>query len=141
MATPGTAVVEFTDVTKTFGDHAGEPPALHDITLAIARGEIFGVIGESGAGKSTLLRMINGLTSPDSGSLTVLGQPMATLARGPLRDLRRDIGVVFQGIDLLTSRTVRRNVAVPSGCGAARARRCRAPRSVARSTRSSSSSG
>lgn len=126
MATPGTAVVEFTDVTKTFGDHAGEPPALHDITLAIARGEIFGVIGESGAGKSTLLRMINGLTSPDSGSLTVLGQPMATLARGPLRDLRRDIGVVFQGIDLLTSRTVRRNVAVPlrlrRGTGAAMSR-------------------
>lgn len=125
-ATPGTAVVEFTDVTKTFGDHAGEPPALHDITLAIARGEIFGVIGESGAGKSTLLRMINGLTSPDSGSLTVLGQPMATLARGPLRDLRRDIGVVFQGIDLLTSRTVRRNLAVPlrlrRGTGAAMSR-------------------
>lgn len=113
MATSGTAVVEFADVTKTFGDHADEPPALHDITLTIDRGEIFGVIGESGAGKSTFLRMINGLTSPDSGSLTVLGQPVATLARGPLRDLRRSIGVVFQSIDLLTNRTVRRNVALP----------------------------
>lgn len=113
MATPGTAVVEFVDVTKTFGAHGGQPPALHEISLTIDRGEIFGVIGESGAGKSTFLRLINGLTSPDSGALTVLGEPVAALSRGSLRVLRREIGIVFQSIDLLTSRTVRRNVALP----------------------------
>ncbi|MBG0718573.1 ATP-binding cassette domain-containing protein [Microbacterium sp. 2C] len=113
MATPGTAVVEFADVTKAFGDHAGEPPALRDITLRIDRGEVFGVIGESGAGKSTFLRLINGLTSPDTGTVTVLGERVARLGRGQLRNLRRDIGVVFQSVDLLSSQTVRRNVALP----------------------------
>lgn len=113
MATPNTPVVEFVDVTKTYDGHAGEPPALHQISLTIERGEILGVIGESGAGKSTFLQLINGLTAPDSGTLSVLGRSVADLARGPLRDLRRDIGVVFQSIDLLSSRTVRRNVALP----------------------------
>ncbi len=110
MATQGTPIVEFADVTHTFG---GRHPALDHISLAIDRGEIFGVIGESGAGKSTFLQLINGLRSPTAGTVTVLEQHVATLARGPLRELRRDIGVVFQSIDLLSNRTVRRNVALP----------------------------
>lgn len=113
MATPGTPIVEFASVTKTFAGHTGQPPALADISLTIDRGEIFGVIGESGAGKSTFLQLINGLITPDAGSVTVLGRPVAPLTRGALRELRRDIGVVFQSIDLLSSRTVRRNVALP----------------------------
>lgn len=113
MATPGSPVVQFADVTKTYGGHAGEPPALDHVSLTVDPGEIFGVIGESGAGKSTFLQLINGLTSPSAGTVTVLGQEVSALSRGPLRELRRDIGVVFQSIDLLSSRTVRSNVALP----------------------------
>src|SRR5699024_10905294 len=81
--------------------------------LDIERGEIFGVIGESGAGKSTLLQLINGLTTATTGSVRVNGTDVAGLGRRRLRALRRDVGVVFQGIHLLSNRTVRKNVALP----------------------------
>lgn len=104
-------IVEFREVVKRFSPDA--QPALDDISLSIRAGEVFGVIGESGAGKSTLLELINGLTMPTSGSVTVRGVEVPTLDRRGLRALRRDIGVVFQGIHLLSSRTVRDNVALP----------------------------
>lgn len=116
MDTPGEPIVSFEAITKRFAsgsDDAADGPALQDIDLTIRRGEVFGVIGESGAGKSTLLQLINGLTAPSSGSLTVAGTQVPTLGRRGLRMLRRDIGVVFQGIHLLSSRTVRQNVALP----------------------------
>ncbi|MGM7667900.1 methionine ABC transporter ATP-binding protein [Microbacterium sp. A93] len=113
METTGTTIVEFDDVTKRYDDRPGQPPALDAISLTIERGEIFGVIGESGAGKSTLLALINGLASPESGVVTVDGEPVAGRSRKALRMLRRNIGVVFQGTHLLSSRTVRQNVALP----------------------------
>ena len=113
MDTPGDPIVSFNGITKRFHSVSHGTPALHDIDLTIQRGEIFGVIGESGAGKSTLLHLINGLTAPSSGSLTVAGTHVPTLGRRGLRLLRRDIGVVFQGVHLLSSRTVRQNVALP----------------------------
>lgn len=88
-------------------------PALDAITLDIRAGEIFGVIGESGAGKSTLLHLLNGLEKPDAGALRVAGQDVASLGRGALRTFRRDIGVLFQGVYLLSNRTVRGNIALP----------------------------
>ncbi|MFB8387266.1 methionine ABC transporter ATP-binding protein [Microbacterium sp. NPDC055910] len=113
MGTAEPAIVTFDAVTKHFGAPAEGRPALRDIDLTIERGEIFGVIGESGAGKSTLLQLVNGLTTATSGTVTVDGSDVATLGRRALRMLRRDIGVVFQGIHLLSSRTVRDNVALP----------------------------
>lgn len=113
MDTTGTAIVEFDDVTKRYGDRKGQAAALDSISLSIRRGEIFGVIGESGAGKSTLLALINGLASPEHGVVTVDGDPVAGRSRQALRMLRRSIGVVFQGTHLLSSRTVRQNVALP----------------------------
>src|SRR5690606_20552627 len=110
MPVPDTTIVEFADVSKSFGRSAS--PALDRVNLTIERGEIFGVIGESGAGKSTLLQLINGLTTPTSGTVTVAGNDVARLGRRGLRMLRRDIGVVFQGIHLLSNRTVRANVAL-----------------------------
>ena len=112
-ATPGAPIVEFDDVTKRFTTRSGDATALSGINLTIHEGEIFGVIGESGAGKSTMLQLINGLSTPSKGSLTVGGTDVPGLGRRRLRVLRRDIGVVFQGIHLLSSRTVRQNVALP----------------------------
>ena len=83
------------------------------MSLSIGEGEIFGVIGESGAGKSTLLQMIDGLVSPDSGVVRVQGRAVSALGRRGLRELRHEIGVVFQGIHLLSNLTVRANVALP----------------------------
>lgn len=113
MNTTGTTIVEFDDVTKRYDDRPDQSPALDGVSLTIERGEIFGVIGESGAGKSTLLELVNGLTSPEHGVVIVDGEPVAGRSRKALRMLRRNIGVVFQGAHLLSSRTVRQNVALP----------------------------
>lgn len=103
--------VRFRNVTKRYG--ASTSPALEALDLDIGHGEIFGVIGESGAGKSTLLDLINGLTGPSSGSIIVDGTEIARLGRRGLRSVRRDVGVVFQGVHLLSNATVRKNVALP----------------------------
>lgn len=112
MGSSEQAIVAFDGVSKRFGRESGEFLALDDVTLSIRRGEIFGVIGESGAGKSTLMEMINGLTVPDAGTVTVEGVRPARLSRWQLRALRHRVGMVFQGIHLLSSRTVRQNVAL-----------------------------
>ncbi|SDZ21221.1 D-methionine transport system ATP-binding protein [Thermoactinomyces sp. DSM 45892] len=87
--------------------------ALKEITLQIAQGEIFGIVGYSGAGKSTLLRLLNGLEKPTSGSIHVNGNDISSLSNGELRVLRQKIGMIFQHYHLLWSRTVRENVAFP----------------------------
>lgn len=89
--------------------------ALTDVDLAIASGEIFGVIGESGAGKSTLLGLLTGEVAATSGTVEVLGERVDTGDAAALRTLRQELGVVFQGVHLLHNRTVRQNVAVPLG--------------------------
>ncbi|NPD16046.1 ATP-binding cassette domain-containing protein [Xinfangfangia sp. D13-10-4-6] len=100
-------------VTKNFASKRGTLPALHGIDLQVGRGEIFGIIGASGAGKSTLVRLINLLERPSSGQVWIDGQQI-TDARGTgLQALRRQIGMVFQHFNLLSGRTVARNVAYP----------------------------
>lgn len=89
------------------------PAALAGVDLTVRRGEIFGVIGESGAGKSTLLNLLTGDLAPTRGDVRVLGHEPAALRPRELRDLRRRIGVVFQGVHLLGNRTVRQNVSLP----------------------------
>lgn len=102
-------------VAKTFPGRAGGPPvtALDGIDLDIAPGEIFGIIGRSGAGKSTLLRIINGLETPTEGWVIVDGVDIARLPAPQLRQARRSIGMVFQHFNLLSSRTVFDNIALP----------------------------
>src|SRR3990167_516463 len=92
-----------------------EPPlcALDDINLTIARGEIFGIVGESGAGKSTLIRTINLLEKPTSGEVWIDGVEMTTLSAKQLRNKRRHIGMIFQHFNLLESRTAYENIALP----------------------------
>ncbi len=104
-------IVELRAVTKHFAGN--DHPALDEVTLGIRSGEIFGVIGESGAGKTTLLNLINGLETSDAGTTQVAGKDVSALDAAGLRALRRDIGVLFQGVNLLSTRTVRQNVALP----------------------------
>ncbi|MDO4630930.1 MAG: ATP-binding cassette domain-containing protein [Corynebacterium sp.] len=98
--------VSFTQVTKVFKDFT----ALDGITFTVPTGSIFGVVGTSGAGKSTLIRTVNGLETPSAGDVTVLGTP---LAEANLRELRRRVSMVFQQYNLLSSKTVAENVAIP----------------------------
>src|SRR5690625_2168940 len=112
MSASKSALVRFENVKKQYGA-SSTTPALNELSLTIDRGEIIGIIGESGAGKTTALQLINGLVSPTSGYVSVNGARVDALSRRQLRELQRDIGVVFQGVDLLSSRTVHKNVALP----------------------------
>lgn len=108
-AAPARPAVELTEVTKRFGTVS----ALHDVSLTIDRGEIFGVLGESGAGKSTLLELLGCLDHPTEGTVVVDGVDPSTLSARRLNTLRHRIGTVFQGFNLLGNRTVRDNVELP----------------------------
>ncbi|WP_414638038.1 methionine ABC transporter ATP-binding protein [Aliidongia sp.] len=100
-------------LAKRFQGPAGLVTAIDDVSLTIAEGEIFGVIGRSGAGKSTLLRAINLLERPDSGRVLVGGVDLMGLAPDALRLERRRIGMIFQHFNLLSRRSVFDNVALP----------------------------
>jgi D-methionine transport system ATP-binding protein len=105
-------VITFQDVSKTYAG-GGERAALSGVSLSVAAGEVFGVIGASGAGKSTLIRLINGLEKPSSGQVIVDGDDVAALGVEGLRSLRRRVGMIFQHFNLLSSKTVAGNVAFP----------------------------
>ena len=109
--------IEFRDVSKTFSVGGQTVEALKHVNLSIEKGDIFGVIGFSGAGKSTLLRMVNSLEVPTSGSVWVHGQNVSALSYQELRRVRKNIGMVFQQFNLLESRTVYENVALPLRLG------------------------
>jgi D-methionine transport system ATP-binding protein len=87
--------------------------ALANIDIDVGRAEIYGVIGRSGAGKSTLLRSINGLERPTSGRVLVDGVDMSSLGDDQMRAARRNIGMIFQHFNLLSSRTAYDNIALP----------------------------
>ena len=106
-------MIELQNVTKDFGEGEGQIHAVHDISLTIEDGEIFGIIGLSGAGKSTLVRCINLLERPTSGSVIVDGRDLTTLPQKELLLIRRSIGMIFQGFNLLAQRTVLQNVCYP----------------------------
>lgn len=105
--------VSFRQVGKVYRSSAGEVPALQDITLDIAPGSIFGIIGRSGAGKSSLLRTINRLEQPSSGQVLIDGVDIGTLDEAGLVQLRRRVGMIFQHFNLLSAKTVFDNVALP----------------------------
>ncbi|EGR3231346.1 D-methionine ABC transporter, ATP-binding protein [Vibrio parahaemolyticus] len=106
-------MIEIKNVNKVFYQGSKEILALKDINLHIAKGTIFGVIGSSGAGKSTLIRCVNMLEAPSSGSIIVDGVDLTTLSKKQLVETRRNIGMIFQHFNLLSSRTVFDNVALP----------------------------
>lgn len=106
-------MIEIKNVNKVFyqGDKAIH--ALSDIDLTIEQGSIFGVIGSSGAGKSTLIRCVNLLERPSSGQVFVDGIDLTQLSEQELTLTRRKIGMIFQHFNLLSSRTVFNNIALP----------------------------
>lgn len=105
-------MIHFVNVHKTY---PGNPPveALKGINLHIERGDIYGVVGFSGAGKSSLIRCINLLERPSSGDIRIDGTSLLSLAPKELREKRRKIGMIFQQFNLLNSKTVYENVAMP----------------------------
>lgn len=106
-------MIEINQVNKVFYQGPKEIHALKEINLHIKTGTIFGVIGSSGAGKSTLIRCVNMLEAPTSGSVIVDGVDLTQLSKSQLSQARRNIGMIFQHFNLLSSRTVFHNVALP----------------------------
>lgn len=106
-------MIELRNITKDFSNKGTSSVALSNISLVIPEGKIFGVIGESGAGKSTLIRCINLLERPTSGEVYIDERNMMTLSPSALAITRRNIGMIFQHFNLLSSATVFENVAFP----------------------------
>ncbi|MCI1673916.1 MAG: ATP-binding cassette domain-containing protein [Bifidobacterium tibiigranuli] len=106
-------VVRFEHVSKTYHADGQDQHALHDVSFDVPAHSFFGVIGSSGAGKSTLIRTVNGLERPTSGTVTALGKNPAAITKAELSSLRREIGMIFQHYNLLQSKTVAENVAIP----------------------------
>ncbi|MEM7340204.1 MAG: phosphonate ABC transporter ATP-binding protein [Actinomycetota bacterium] len=100
-------MIRFRDATVVYD---GGVRALSGLDLDIGDGEFIVVVGLSGAGKSTLIRAINGLVPLTSGSLEVNGREVSSLNRSGLRELRSDIGMVFQGFNLVDRTSVLNNV-------------------------------
>ena len=99
--------VQLKNVTKDFGNNVR---GLDDVTAGFRKGGITVLLGLSGSGKSTMLRHINGLHTPTSGRVRVLGQDLAELNKREMRDMRRDIGVIFQDFNLVGPMSVLENV-------------------------------
>ena len=106
-------MIELKHLCKTFHTAEKDIVALDDINLTINDGEIFGIIGLSGAGKSTLVRCINLLERPSSGEVVIDGSSITELPRKELLKLRQNIGMIFQGFNLLEQRSVLRNICYP----------------------------
>ena len=107
-------MIELTNISKVYDTPAGPFRAIDDVTLSIGSGDIFGIIGESGAGKSTLVRCINLLEKPTSGTVAIDGRDVTSLRGRDLRELRADIGMIFQRFSLFEQRTVLDNVIFPA---------------------------
>lgn len=101
---------------KNVNKYYGKIQVLKDVSIEIESGEIFGIIGHSGAGKSTLLRCINGLEEYQEGSVLVSDKEVKSLNEKQMRDLRKELGMIFQHFSLLERKTVFDNVALPLEC-------------------------
>ncbi|MFL5746996.1 MAG: ATP-binding cassette domain-containing protein [Niastella sp.] len=106
-------MIEIKGLTKNFYQKNKVVAALSDVSLTVPPGKIYGIIGASGAGKSTLIRCVNLLEKPTAGEVIVNGIALSTLSRRELTRKRRQIGMIFQHFNLLSSRTIFDNVAFP----------------------------
>jgi len=106
-------LIELQHVSKTFENAGGRVDALRDVSLTIADGDIYGIIGMSGAGKSTLVRCINMLERPTEGRVIVNGQQLDAMTPAQLRAARREITMIFQRFNLLMQRTCLQNICFP----------------------------
>ena len=104
------SVIELNDVSVTFHEGGRTVEAVKHVNISVEKGEIFGIVGFSGAGKSTLVRTINLLERPTGGHVVIDGSDITALKGGQLRDLRKKIGFIFQGFNLITNVTVGKNI-------------------------------
>lgn len=100
------SLISLSHVSKTYPNGH---KALVDVSLAVDPGEVLAIIGPSGCGKSTLLRTVNGLEPVDAGSIVVNGREVTSGAT-KLKDVRSDVGMVFQSYDLFPHLTVMENL-------------------------------
>ncbi|MCF8549468.1 MAG: phosphonate ABC transporter ATP-binding protein [Pontimonas sp.] len=100
-------VIDVINLSKTFETGTR---ALRDVSLQVPKGQMVAMIGLSGSGKSTLMRHLNGLTSPTSGDVWVLGTHINTASKKQLREARRHIGFIFQQFGLVGRITAIENV-------------------------------
>ena len=105
-------MIKIENVNKSYNNQK----VIKDLSLTIKEGEVHGIVGKSGAGKSTLLRMINGLEKFDSGDIIVRDKSISQVSEKELRNIRKNIGIIFQNFALLNRKTVYENVAFPMKC-------------------------
>lgn len=101
-------MIYYDKVTKVY---TGDVPAVQDITLSIDPGEFVSIVGHSGAGKTTLLKLLFAEVNPTEGSVYFGSREVKTLSVKDLRELRRNIGTIFQDFRLLPTKTVYENIA------------------------------
>jgi len=106
-------MIKLNNITKIFTLPDKKLTALDNVSLHVPKGQICGVIGASGAGKSTLIRCVNLLERPTHGAVLIDDVDLTQLSDAELVKTRRQIGMIFQHFNLLTSRTVFENVALP----------------------------
>lgn len=106
-------MIKLNNITKIFTLPDKKLTALDNVSLHVPKGQICGVIGPSGAGKSTLIRCVNLLERPTHGAVIIDDVDLTQLSDAELVKTRRQIGMIFQHFNLLTSRTVFENVALP----------------------------
>jgi putative ABC transport system ATP-binding protein len=107
-------VLEFIDVVKSYGSGPTETRALTSVDLRVEPGEFVAVMGPSGCGKSTLLHLAGGLEAVTAGRVLVNGRDVSTMSASDLATLRRrDVGYIFQRLNLIPSLTAVENVMLP----------------------------
>lgn len=106
-------MIKVSNVYKSYKNRGKSQQVLNDINFTVEAGQVFGIIGKSGAGKSTLIKCLNLLEKPDSGSIIVDGVDLTKISAKELRAARQQIGVIFQHFNLLSSKTIFENVALP----------------------------
>lgn len=106
-------IISFENLSKRYEKKGQTFVALDNVTFKVNKGDVYGLIGFSGAGKSTLLRMVNALETPTEGKVFVKGVDLTSLKESKLREIRKDIGIIFQEFNLLETKTVFDNIAIP----------------------------
>lgn len=106
-------IISFENLSKRYEKKGQTFVALDNVTFKVNKGDVYGLIGFSGAGKSTLLRMVNALETPTEGKVFVKGVDLTSLKESKLRSIRKDIGMIFQEFNLLETKTVFDNIAIP----------------------------
>lgn len=104
------SLIKLDNVTKTFKTGV---EAVKDVSLTVEAGDIFGIVGRSGAGKSTMLKIMGLLDMPSIGSVEVDGKAITNIKGSDATAIKRNIGTVFQGFNLLMQRNIEKNIAFP----------------------------